>query len=181
MGPQSPGSALCTSCGLCCTGALHQAAVLDEDEVAPARTIGLPVLNRAKLSFSLPCPKLEGTCCTIYEDRPRVCKRYRCNLLERLEDGRVSLADAMRIAQTAKPLIRKLQELTPVGMTLPEVRAAAARRTADDNNLPSELRLAATAAAVYIDKHFRNAREGKLLKFDRVEAAQDMASEDHEI
>ena len=178
MVPQSPGSSLCTSCGLCCTGALHQAAVLDEDEVAHARAIGLPVLNRAKLSFAMPCPKLEGACCTIYGNRPRVCSRYRCDLLQRLEDGRVLLEDALRIVQTAKPLIARLRELTPAGVTLPEIRAAAA---SDDDDMQPELRLAATAVAVYMDKHFRNAREGKLFRFGRVEAAQEMAGDQHEI
>lgn len=181
MASQSPSSTLCTSCGLCCSGALHQAAVLDEDEVARARAIGLPVLNRAKLSFAMPCPKLKGTCCTIYGNRPRVCSRYRCDLLQRLEDGRMLLEDAVRITQAAKPLVARLQELTPAGMTLPEVRAAAARPPSDTNDMPPELRIAATAVAVYIDKHFRNAREGKLLKFGRVEAAQETAGDEHEI
>src|SRR5688572_4233724 len=61
----SLGSALCTQCGLCCTGALHDAAVLDPDEIADARALGLPVLDAEKPKFALPCPRLDGTVCTI--------------------------------------------------------------------------------------------------------------------
>src|SRR5688500_2967630 len=77
----SLGSALCTQCGLCCTGALHKAAVLDPDEIADARALGLPILDREKPGFALPCPRLDGTVCTIYASRPRVCGRYKCQLL----------------------------------------------------------------------------------------------------
>ena len=67
-------SELCTQCGLCCMGAIHGRAVLFEDELQPARDIGLPVLDDAERPlFALPCPKLAGTSCTIFGKRPRVC------------------------------------------------------------------------------------------------------------
>jgi len=181
---EAAGTALCTSCGLCCAGALHNAAVLDEDEIATAHELGLPVLDRAKASFGLPCPKLSGTMCSIYGSRPRVCSRYRCGLLQRLDAGEVSLEDAVAVVQTAKSLIGDLERLMPQRMTLPEARALALvaaapgeASTSSDSNSPMRLRLAATAVVVYIDRHFRNAREGKLLKLRAVHVGQEELSD----
>ena len=181
---EAAGTTLCTSCGLCCAGALHNAAVLDEDEIAGAHGLGLPVLDRAKASFGLPCPKLSGTMCSIYGSRPRVCGRYRCHLLQRLDAGEVSLEDAIVVVQTAKSLIGELEHAMPRRMTLPQARAlalvAASPGEADrprDSGSPMRLRLAATAVVVYMDKHFRNAREGKLLKLRTMHAGQEELSD----
>ena len=46
-----------------------------------------------------------------------------------------------------------------------------------DSNSPMRLRLAATAVVVYIDRHFRNAREGKLLKLRAVHVGQEELSD----
>ncbi len=78
------GVRLCTSCGLCCAGALHDTAALDEDEQDAARALGLPLAGD---DFALPCPRLAGTRCTVLAERPRVCGRYRCGLLQEVEAG----------------------------------------------------------------------------------------------
>jgi hypothetical protein len=180
---ESTGTTLCTSCGLCCAGALHNAAVLDEDEIAAATELGLPVLDRAKPGFALPCPKLAGTLCGIYGNRPRVCGRYRCNLLQRLDAGELSLEEARATVATAKSLIDDLKRLMPEGMTLPEARALVLQpppephQPTGNHGSSMRLRLAATAVSVYIDRHFRNAREGKLLRLNRVEDQRNTVSD----
>jgi hypothetical protein len=51
-------------------GAIHGRAVLTEEEVGPARAIGLPVIEGSEdRVFALPCPKLSGTICTIFGER----------------------------------------------------------------------------------------------------------------
>jgi hypothetical protein len=48
-------------------------------------------------SFQQPCAALGDGCCSIYHDRPSVCRWYRCLLLRRLEAGDVSHDDAREL------------------------------------------------------------------------------------
>ena len=171
----SPGSALCVQCGLCCTGALHDAAVLDPDEVSPALAVGLPVLDRKRPGFKLPCPKLEGTMCSIYGNRPRVCGRYRCNLLQEFEAGNVALSDALDRVKTAKALSAEVQASMPDGISLPQARAMRNARSDSTQSELSyavrmELKLRTTALDLYLDKYFRNSRDTHMLELTPIEA-----------
>jgi hypothetical protein len=162
----SLGSALCTQCGLCCTGALHNAAVLDPDEIAAARALNLPVLDTEKPKFALPCPRLDGTLCTIYGNRPRVCGRYKCQLLQDLEAGAVGLDDALGKVGIAKALRREAEAAMPPGMTLPQARKLAHTSLADRANVATagedmQLVLRTAALNLYLDRHFRNSRDGR--------------------
>jgi Fe-S-cluster containining protein len=80
---------LCRSCGLCCDGSLFGRVSLEPDEPATARTHGLHVL-RDDRAFEQPCAALarRGPSsalreCTLYEERPRACRRFVCTLYER--------------------------------------------------------------------------------------------------
>jgi uncharacterized protein len=91
------GSTLCTSCGLCCAGALFTRAVLRPEEVQWARTKrSLHVIERDDgPSFTLPCHLLHDRKCSVYQERPQVCGAFKCKLLRRLEDGELGLEDAL--------------------------------------------------------------------------------------
>lgn len=171
---QNLGSDLCTSCGLCCTGALHNAAVLDPDETEAARALGLPVLDSAKPMFSLPCPKLENDCCTIYGNRPRVCARYKCQLLRDLEAGSTDLPTALEHVEAAKQLMNVMYEMMPSGMTLRETRVLALGGEIDTGSKGREhmlLKLRATALHLYVDKFFRNSDEQGLFSLTSIREA----------
>ena len=180
---RSRGSDLCTQCGLCCTGALHNAAVLDPDEVAEATELGLPVCgDSAKPLFALPCPKLVGARCSIYRDRPRVCGRYRCQVLQDLEAGDTSFDQATMKVATARKLVEAARSVMPPGMTLPQVRALTVQpppaeidaMTPDERECVMRLRLAATALTLYIDRHFRNSRDGQMLELNPIDGTIEM-------
>ena len=158
-GAMSAETALCTSCGLCCTGALHDLAALDQDELAPAAALGLPV-RAASLphGFALPCPRLDGTSCTIYASRPRVCAAYACQLLEDVRGGR-DLASALPVVAEARRLASELHAVLPPGANLPAARAMLTAGTS-----PAATRLLTFALDTYLDRHFRNGREGPILK-----------------
>ncbi len=162
-------SELCTQCGLCCMGAIHNAAVLDEDEVAAAREIGLPVLDRpGRPLFALPCPKLEGTRCTIFGRRPRVCGRYRCQLLRDVDAGEMSVDTALGHVEQAKTMLAQVRSAMPAGMTLNEARtllrdAAPSAPSFDGLAKPKllKLKLLETALHLYLDRHFRHEEENR--------------------
>lgn len=157
-GVMSDESLLCTACGLCCTGALHDAASLGEDEVEPAIAIGLPVLSSATSPrFSLPCPKLSAATCTIYEKRPRVCAAYVCRLLEDVREGR-PLADALDIVGEARRLADILRRTMPAGETFSQ-----SRLHSFDGQSSAAGQLASLALSHYLDRHFRNREEGPIL------------------
>jgi hypothetical protein len=93
------GSDLCTTCGLCCDGTLFDAVPLTDAEAksfAPAP--GQTESNRA----AQPCRFLEGTCCGIYNDRFKACRRFRCELLKKLDAGGISLDEASALVVEAK-------------------------------------------------------------------------------
>lgn len=166
------GSTLCTQCGLCCTGALHHNAVLTPDEVEFAGSLGLQVKPGETPMFALPCPKLNGCACSIYRSRPAVCGRYKCQLLENLENGQTDLPTAVGKVQHVKGLIGDLERQLPAGMTLPEARV---RYLFDKERVESgtafmSLKLALTALCLYIDRHLKNEREGKFLAVEPMES-----------
>jgi hypothetical protein len=98
-------SKLCTSCGLCCAGALFTRGTLLPQEVDWARKKRLNVIQRDEgLSFTVPCHLLEKKSCTVYEDRPQICRAFVCKLLVRLEAGEITLEDA-------QVKVRRLDEL----------------------------------------------------------------------
>jgi Fe-S-cluster containining protein len=152
-------SRLCTSCGLCCTGALHDEATLNWDEIEPAAAIGLPVRQgTTQPSFALPCPKLEGATCTIYGVRPRVCARYACRLLEQVREGR-TLQSALPVVAEARRLAAELAEALPPGTLFPAARAALEAGTG-----PAPVQLRSFAFNHFLDRHFRNRAEGNILQ-----------------
>jgi len=173
----SPGSALCTECGLCCTGALHNFAVLDPDEIDFARSIGLTLRIEGRPGFALPCPHLNQSTCTIYADRPKVCARYKCGLLERLEAGSTSFDAALATVAGAKELVDRAQSAMPDGMTIPAARALSNEPpttgvNAGERTSEMRLRLAMMALNLFLDKHFKNDREGKQLSFETIANSQ---------
>ncbi len=161
----SLGSTLCTQCGLCCTGALHNQAALEPGEAGFAAALGLQVKVSDKPRFALPCPKLKGCACSIYESRPAVCGRYKCQLLDNLENGLTDLPAALGKVRHAKGLIADLEGQLPAGMTLPEarVRYLGENERAEAGSSFMSLKLALTALCLYIDRHFKHDREGKFL------------------
>lgn len=172
--PLEVGSRLCTQCGLCCTGALHNHAVLEPGEVPFARTLGLTVRTEGRPGFALPCPRLVGSKCSIYRDRPSVCSRYKCQLLENVQTGAVAFETAIDRVAIARGLSARVEAAMPIGMTLPEARARFKTNPFADPGLSERaeempLKLAITALSVYLDKHFRHRKEGKMLSLEPIE------------
>lgn len=112
----SDGSRLCLECGLCCRGVIHKRADLDNSELTKAGRLGLRVVGAASKqpAFELPCIAFDRSDdrCSIYDDRFAVCRRYRCHLLRRLEDGSVSMTAALATVSRARELADRLGRRT---------------------------------------------------------------------
>lgn len=98
-------SELCLDCGLCCDGTLFRQVTVTAAEREALASLGIGVgRKRDRDVMWLPCGKLNGKCCTIYEARPGGCRAFVCALGARLTRNEVSLDDAK--AQVREMLAR---------------------------------------------------------------------------
>src|SRR4051812_13416165 len=100
------GTSICVGCGLCCDGSIFGFVPLHaEDDEATLRERGLTIVDRdGERGFVQRCVASCDGACTVYEDRPSVCRSYRCKLLKAHEAGSVSTADARRHIDVTKAL-----------------------------------------------------------------------------
>lgn len=154
-------SQLCMDCGLCCTGVIHDAAVLDADEVGPAGELGLTLLEgSARPGWSFPCAALEGRLCGIFGRRPRVCSRYKCQVLVELLDGTLNFDEAAARTRHAMQLYADMLAVRPDYLSIHHTKVMA------KNGLftPALRNLVEKAAVLqrYVDQYFRKPNEEKL-------------------
>jgi hypothetical protein len=113
---EAPGSILCKSCGLCCTGHLFIRTKLGAREMDSAQALGLNVLRSDPRlrGFSQPCPLWHGQC-TIHNspDYPRFCGVYKCKLLKEMLDENIPLPEALTLVEEAKGMIHEVEVLLP--------------------------------------------------------------------
>lgn len=163
----SIGSQLCTQCGLCCTGALHNFAVLEPEELDFARELGLTLREDGQPAFSLPCSYLRECTCTTYNNRPKVCGRYVCQLLDDVSQDAMQFDAALAHVRKAKEIYRRVKALLPPGTTIPEarlrLREPLPEQSEEERNRELHCRLELTVLCVYLDKHFKHWRESKFL------------------
>jgi len=111
----TPATALCKACGLCCTGHLFVWAKLRSAELNAAESLGLKVFREPnQRGFNQPCPLWNGIC-TIYDSPhyPRFCRTYKCKLLKQVLDEVTPLRSALTVVQHTKSLIHELDMLLP--------------------------------------------------------------------
>ena len=63
------------------------------------------------VSFKHPCACLDGTKCSVYEDRPARCRRFECELLKRVQNGERTVDDALSTVADAKLRVEKFKQL----------------------------------------------------------------------
>ena len=158
-------SDLCTSCGLCCAGAIFDWVPVTSDEATELQGIGFPIEEETGiLRFALPCGKFANGLCGIYSDRPAACRIYRCELLKKVDRGETSRKEAGRIVAEAKGMIERLRPAIEEELGFMSVRkswtsiyerweSAAPLERGD----PSKARVALglTALNRFLDQHFR--------------------------
>lgn len=158
-------SQLCMDCGLCCTGVVHDAGVLDADEVAPAAELGLALLPASiRAGWSFPCAALQGTLCGIFGRRPRCCSRYKCQVLVEMLDGTLPVDEAVARTRHAMQLFADMLAVRPDYLSIYDTKVMA------KNGLwtPAlrDVAIKATALQRYVDRYFRKPNEEKLLPAD---------------
>ncbi|HYH37316.1 MAG TPA: YkgJ family cysteine cluster protein [Azospirillum sp.] len=94
---EAAAQSLCTACGLCCDGTLFGRTTVSPEH--DGALLGLERFEgfRDQPALPQPCPALEGGRCAVYESRPRACRRYRCELLRKVDRAEVSYDEALRL------------------------------------------------------------------------------------
>jgi uncharacterized protein len=87
---------ICLDCGLCCDGTMFSKVDVGEaDSVESLAASGVHVLSvDGKSAFRQPCSAFGAGCCSIYENRPAICRGYRCALRTRYDAGETSFGEA---------------------------------------------------------------------------------------
>ncbi|MBE2249740.1 MAG: YkgJ family cysteine cluster protein [Myxococcus sp.] len=100
---------LCLTCGLCCDGTLFRKVPLEPKE---GERLGARVrLSEEDGSLCQPCRALSARRCGVYDDRPSVCRRFRCLALEQLEKGQLTEDEAHELVGEALARRRALAEV----------------------------------------------------------------------
>lgn len=163
----SRSSQLCTQCGICCQAMFNFVRVADE-EVERLSALGFDIIrdHDGKNSFLFPCPKLRGTTCGVYENRPAACRAFRCKILKDYEAGVLEEADAKHIIAEGRELIDRARasftgssdDIQPRRLAnLERGSGATGGRAIDDDSALAILRL--TSLHRFLDKHFRTPDE----------------------
>ena len=109
---------ICIGCGMCCDGTLYgNTRVKEQDEEAVAAAKLNVVEVNGKRVFLQPCPHFSCGKCGIYEKRPPVCQGYRCDLLQSLEEGRITEAEAREKIARAKEFISAVRKMKSDAIT----------------------------------------------------------------
>jgi Fe-S-cluster containining protein len=109
------GSALCQSCGLCCTGLACSVALVSPSQDKAFSDLFENIIivsddrgdSSKKNWINLPCPAFAGNC-SVYEFRPVDCRTFRCALLEKLLAGAVDPESAKLIVDSILSALDKL-------------------------------------------------------------------------
>lgn len=121
---QETNKELCFDCGLCCNGALFRTMFTTDKEKSYfkekdrfkstyrlKRRLGYEILatdHGHVYHQQKGCEHLqEDNKCKNYETRPETCKTYKCGVLHRYQDGKISYKTALNIIAKAKEIPNK--------------------------------------------------------------------------
>ncbi len=155
-------SALCQSCGLCCTGHLFIWAKLKSSELDAMEALGMHVYRAdpAQRGFSQPCPLWQGRC-TIYHSAhyPKACRSYRCKLLKEMAAENTNFTAARAVIEQAQALIKEVEPYLPNSPSQSFRQRVVAliehpETAALDAQTYREFRVKAEALLAFFEEHF---------------------------
>jgi uncharacterized protein len=114
--PTKAAQDICLTCGLCCDGTIFRHVGFENGEAVQSSVFagcGIEILKDAASGeryFEQPCSAHDGRYCTIYADRPLVCRNFECKLLKACAEGKIEVAAALDVIKTAKERKARLVE-----------------------------------------------------------------------
>tara|TARA_R100000541_G_scaffold58963_1_gene71239 strand:- start:6449 stop:6808 length:360 start_codon:yes stop_codon:yes gene_type:complete len=90
---------LCQNCGLCCDGTLFHNFNIQKEEYHLFSPKNIDSFG----NVSQPCEHFDSCGdCKIYKNRPRVCFKYKCSVINSFEQGNLSFDDSLKHIQFMK-------------------------------------------------------------------------------
>lgn len=155
----APEEDLCTNCGMCCDGTLFAYVEVAEDERAAVQQLFTLHAGTEGPIFHQPCSYNRDRKCTVYDDRPRTCRAYRCKTLSALRSGEIEAPEASRRVVETQRALAGIRPLLQDGETISNARTRRAAAAADPErpsaDMPFILKL--TALDMMLDRYFRKA------------------------
>jgi len=101
---------LCLGCGLCCNGTVFECVQVDPEEQRPFESVQL-IRVADKVAVPLPCQKYLERRCSIYEQRPRRCKKFTCKLYDEVASGSLTSSGARARIEQIRELSGTIEQL----------------------------------------------------------------------
>ena len=100
---------ICIECNICCDGTLFSRVGVSPEEQEKLKEKGrFYTKSNGELRMWLGCMYLgKDGCCECYDDRPEICRSYRCDLLKAVQAGHTTSEEARSIIREAKDLRAK--------------------------------------------------------------------------
>lgn len=98
---------------MCCNGTLFNYVTLTDDEVPALEKypqVQIKVRNHQP-TFDEACVLHTGTGCSVYEIRPDTCRRYICEVVRDVRDGRLGETEAVAVIATGRALVDEMKSL----------------------------------------------------------------------
>ncbi len=95
---QREASELCAGCGMCCDGTLFTYVVVKETQKQNDLSPGHPMFQKVDF-FDQPCSACKSRICSVYPNRPQVCREFDCALQTEFKQGDISFEDASSVVR----------------------------------------------------------------------------------
>lgn len=168
---RSTNSDLCQTCGLCCDGTIFAFLELAKHEAVPAQAEVLTPkdIGEGKRAYQIPCSALCGMSCSIYSDRPQICRTYKCRLLKDFEGEKVSFERAQSLVQQVKAARSEIEQLIGAerAQSINRLRFLAELEKEAEGTSHADAKLAIGILEILLDQHFRDDKHRKILDGSR--------------
>jgi hypothetical protein len=97
---------ICLTCGMCCDGTLFDHAKVEpgEKDLLPDEIRKNYFRDGENEKFKLPCSYFSNRCTIYSHHRASTCWKFRCELLKKFSERKITITDAFKIIQSAHAL-----------------------------------------------------------------------------
>ena len=87
---------------MCCNGTSVGFVKVERFETEKIQNVLDIETENGKGFFLQPCSKLNSWGCEIYDERPKQCANFQCNLLRSVRENKTNIHDALQIVEKEK-------------------------------------------------------------------------------
>lgn len=104
-------SDICIKCGICCDGTAFDNVNVETTDLNTATEGKVSKGMKGQLQIKHPCTAHSNNICTIYSQRPAMCRTYECKLLKLFKLGKVTENTAYEVIDNARSAANEINSL----------------------------------------------------------------------